>query len=100
MDLLGEISKWARIYEFQFQFWGPGRNNVFIEKGGIRLTDSGGFDTPDKAIEFALEYVNKQNPSGFKAPVEEVNRCLWCGCKIAEGNDLCGECACEDDCGA
>lgn len=28
---------------------------------------------------------------------KSINRCLDCGCAIAEGNNYCGECLCEDD---
>lgn len=31
--------------------------------------------------------------------IPNVNFCKVCGCDIAEWNDYCGECTCEDDCG-
>ena len=96
-QLIAEITKWQTIYEFTFQFWGPGQNNVFIEKGSIRMTDFGGCETPKEAMTRALEWVNKQNPRGFKEPETAMHYCIGCGSRVAPGNDLCGECMCEDD---
>lgn len=60
-DLL-EIQKWSDKYEFSFQFWGMGNNNVFVEKDGTELYSTGGHETPELAIKDALNYVNKINP--------------------------------------
>jgi len=95
--LFSELTQWSGIYEFSFQFWGPGKNNVFIEKGSIRMTDFGDLETPQEAIAEALAYVNKQNPKGFKQPKTETHYCIGCGSRVAPGNDLCGECMCEND---
>lgn len=95
--IFAELTKWSNIYMFSFQFWGPACNNVFIEKGGIPLTDFGGCETPKEAMIRALEWVKKQNPGGYREPKTEVHYCIGCGSRVAPGNDLCGECMCEDD---
>jgi hypothetical protein len=99
-SLFAEIEKWTEIYEFSFQFWGKGDMNVFIKKGGIDLTSMGGRDTIKEILIDALEWVNKQNPNGFRMPDTKHNHCQGCGAVIAFGIDFCGECMCEDDCGA
>ncbi len=40
-------------------------------------------------------------PKGVTARKKDTvkNRCVGCGCLIAVGHNLCGECACEDDSG-
>lgn len=30
-------------------------------------------------------------------PAEPTSKCKDCGCEVAKGLQLCGECACEDD---
>lgn len=107
LKLLQDIERWSSVYEFSFQFWGDGNNNVYIEKAGIELWSSGGLNTIEDALKEAMEWVLKQNPSGKVKPEKPVmanserrynrNRCAGCGCAIAEGNDYCGECLCEDD---
>src|SRR4051812_27521741 len=94
--VIEKIKKWSSIYEFSFQFWGEGNNNVFINKGGIELASFGGEPTIEDILKVALDWVNKQNPQGYKL-VTKIRRCSSCGTRIAEGNDFCGECLCEDD---
>lgn len=93
--LIKQIKKWSEVYEFSFQFWGEDNNNVFINKSGVELTSFGGESDIEGIFERTLEWVNKQNPKGFK-PIEKVHRCSGCGSRIAKGNDFCGECMCED----
>lgn len=107
-QLLDKIEEWSSVYEFSFQFWGAGNNNVFIEKASIELYSTGGKDTVKDALQEAYDWIKKQNPNK-KHPVPEKpvgvqgthrynrGRCNGCGCAIAEGNDYCAECWCEDD---
>lgn len=60
--LMLEIQRWSEIYQFSFQFWGEGNNNVFIEKDDVELYSTGGHSTPQKAIYEALKYIRKINP--------------------------------------
>lgn len=59
--LLDEIEKYSEKYTFSFQFWGKGNNNVYIEKQDAELTSSGGFETIEDALKFALGYIYKIN---------------------------------------
>jgi hypothetical protein len=90
-QLMQGIKKWSDVYEFSFQFWGEDQNNVFINKGGIEMASFGGEETIEKILERTLEWVNKENPKGYRK-TEKIHRCEGCGAPIAEGNDFCGEC--------
>lgn len=59
--LLNEVEKFAGKYEFSFQFWGSGNNNVYLNKNNVELYSGGGFDTPTEAIKYVLEYIYKIN---------------------------------------
>jgi len=59
--LLDEIQAWSEKYEFSFQFWGKGRNQLWIYKGGVELTLFGGRDTAVEVIKEGLEYIYKIN---------------------------------------
>jgi len=59
--LLDEIEKYSEKYTFSFQFWGKGNNNVYIEKNDVELTSSGGFETIEEVLKFALGYIYKIN---------------------------------------
>lgn len=96
-QLIDELEKWSKEYGFSFQFWGPDLNNVYISKGDIEIANFGGEANIRDIIVPALEWVKKQNPKGVVHSEEEIHRCSSCGCRIAIGNDICGECACEDD---
>jgi hypothetical protein len=65
--LLTKIEFWAHHYDFSFQFWGPGNNNVFINKHSVELTSTGGYDTIEELFEFVLQWCEKANP-GIKYP--------------------------------
>lgn len=41
-----ELNKYAGKYQFSFQFWGEGNNNVYIMKDDVDLFDTGGLETP------------------------------------------------------
>ena len=60
-ELLQEIEKYSEKYTFSFQFWGKGNNNVYIEKDCVELTSSGGYETIEDVLKFALEYIYKIN---------------------------------------
>ena|SRR5258708_1196156 len=53
----------------------------------------------EKSIERLKEARNKFADLKFPDSdiIKEVTRCKECGCKIADGNNYCGECLCEDD---
>lgn len=95
--LMTEIEKWSNTYHFSFQFWGPDNNNCFIEKDGIEVKSFGGCGKIKGALETCLEWIKKENPSGYKAKDPVINHCQGCGSRIAVGNDFCRECLCEDD---
>lgn len=59
--LLKEIERWAEKYQFSFQFWGIGNNNVFISKDHVDLYSSGGFDSANDVMIDALNYVYRIN---------------------------------------
>lgn len=40
-DLIKRIEEYAGKYEFSFQFWGKGNNNIYIVKDNVDLYDSG-----------------------------------------------------------
>jgi hypothetical protein len=65
-EILAELEKWSQTYEFSFQFWGDGNNNVYIAKGGVDLYDTGGYNTILEAIWAALEWVYAKNPKAKK----------------------------------
>jgi len=58
---LKEIEKYSSKYQFSFQFWGDGNNNVFIMKDDIDLYSSGGFLSIQEALMDALQYIYKIN---------------------------------------
>jgi hypothetical protein len=57
--LLSEIESYSNKYNFSFQFWGAGNNNVFIEKDNVEIYSSGGFETPDECMGKALLFIYK-----------------------------------------
>lgn len=65
-----QLSPYMGKYELTFQFWGADNNNVFIEKDGIELYDSGGFATPYEAMADALKYLERVSP-GMSIPMNE-----------------------------
>jgi len=59
--LIKEIEKFSEKYQFSFQFWGIGNNNVFIMKDDIDLYSTGGWLSPVDAIIDALNYIYRIN---------------------------------------
>jgi hypothetical protein len=60
--LLTKVEFWAFQYDFSFQFWGVGNNNVYINRSNVELASFGGFDTIKEAFERVLEWCEKANP--------------------------------------
>ena len=61
-EVFEEIKKWnERGYEFIFQFWGVGNNNVYIMKNDVPMIETGGFTTPEEAIQVAFDNIYKWN---------------------------------------
>jgi hypothetical protein len=60
-NLIQEIEYYSDKYQFSFQFWGDGNNNVFIMKDDIDLYSSGGFLSIQEALMDALQYIYKIN---------------------------------------
>lgn len=60
-ELMGEIEKWSDKYEFSFQFWGLGNNNVWLYKGGVEIFNRGGRESPREIIEETLQWIYKTN---------------------------------------
>jgi len=56
-----ELSEYYGKYEITFQFWGEGNNNVWVEKDGVDLWDSGGFKEPIEAMIAARDYLDRIN---------------------------------------
>lgn len=59
--LLSEIEKWSEKYQFSFQFWGEGNNNLYIYKDDVELHSTGGWLTIEDALISALEYIYRIN---------------------------------------
>jgi hypothetical protein len=58
---MSNLNEYMGKYQISFQFWGEGNNNVFIEKDGVPLHETGGYDTPYSAITDAVRYLDKIN---------------------------------------
>ena len=97
-QLIDALEKWRAQYDFNFQVWSEDRVNCSIQKGDISLVEFNQCETIREGFEKCIEWIKKQNPSGKVSPEPIGGRCVQCGCRIAVGNDICGECACEDDC--
>ena len=96
-QLIDELEKWRPEYDFNLQLWSEDRVNVSITKGDIRLFESNQNENIRDGLLALVNWCKKQNPSGKVTPTPIGSRCIGCGCRVADGNDLCGECACEDD---
>lgn len=60
-ELIKRIEEYSEKYEFNFQFWGPMNNNVYILKQDVNLYDSGGHETIKDCLEDALKYLDRIN---------------------------------------
>lgn len=68
-----KIEFWAHQYDFSFQFWGVGNNNVFINRSNVELHSSGGFETVKEMMDYVLRWCEKANPR-VKYPTALVNQ--------------------------
>lgn len=59
--LIKAIEKFSDKYQFSFQFWGSGNNNVYIMKDDVDLYDTGGYLTAEDVMIAALQYIYKIN---------------------------------------
>jgi hypothetical protein len=81
----GNVAKWTKIED--------------VHRQELREANAAGAKKClDKAMKFLEDIRVRFAALNFPDPniVAEVHRCKECGCKIAKGNELCGECACED----
>lgn len=60
-DLIKEIERWSQKYDFSFQFWGEGYNNVYISKDDVDLYDTGGYETVEEVIKVTLNWIYRVN---------------------------------------
>lgn len=60
-DLIKRIEEYAGKYEFSFQFWGKGNNNIYIVKDDVDLYNSGQHETIKDCLEDALTYLDRIN---------------------------------------
>jgi hypothetical protein len=68
MFLLEKIEFWTKQYEFSFQFWGEGNNNVFINRDGIEIASFGGENSIKDILKLTIDWCEKANPSKIKYP--------------------------------
>ena len=59
---LAKIEFWTHQYEFSFQFWGAGQNNIFINRGHVEIASFGGFNTISEVLEYTIKWCEKANP--------------------------------------
>lgn len=59
---LQKIEYWTKQYEFSFQFWGEGNNNVFINRGYVEIASFGGGDSINEILEDTIAWCEKANP--------------------------------------
>ena|SRR5688572_110796 len=57
-----KVEFWAHQYDFSFQFWGPGNNNVYINRDNVEVHSSGGFETVKEMMEYVVAWCKKANP--------------------------------------
>lgn len=60
-QLMSEIEHYSQTYQFIFQFWGSGNNNVYIEKDGTELWDYGSGETIKDILIHSLQYIYRIN---------------------------------------
>ncbi len=61
-SLVYKIEFWSKKYEFSFQFWGEGQNNVYINKDFVEIASFGGKKTIDDIFKKVIEWCEKANP--------------------------------------
>jgi hypothetical protein len=62
LGTIARIEFWTKRYEFSFQFWGDGNNNVFINKDDVEVASFGGDKTIHEILKRALDWCEKVNP--------------------------------------
>ena len=60
-SLILSIEEWSNTYQFSFQFWGIGLNNVFIYKHDVEIYSSGDHENINEALIDALKYIYRIN---------------------------------------
>ena len=60
--LLSKIEFWTHRYEFSFQFWGAGKNTVFIERNDVEIHSIGGSESLKELLEETVAWCEKSNP--------------------------------------
>lgn len=60
--LITKVEFWAYQYDFSMQLWGPGNNNVFINRANVELHSTGGFDDVQDMLKYICEWCEKANP--------------------------------------
>lgn len=71
--LMGKIDFWTSQYEFSFQFWGDGNNNVFINRDDVEVASFGGENSIRKILERTLAWCEKANPRKKYPFLSDIN---------------------------
>ena len=85
----GDVAKWTKIEDVHRRNLQEGQANgakKALEKALIRLAK-------ERAVFADLKFPDSNIKKEYVAA-----KCSECGCAVAIGNTICGECACEDDC--
>jgi len=84
----GEVAKWTKIEDCYRQDLKEGQANgakKCLDKALIRLQEQ------------RKRFADMKFPESNFVKIQEVSKCEHCGARVAKGNTICGECACEDD---
>lgn len=69
--LAAKVEFWSKRYQFSFQFWGKGNNNVFIQKDSVEIKSFGGRETMREIFQDTVAWCEKANPR-IKYPSDVV----------------------------
>jgi hypothetical protein len=58
-----KIQFWSSFYDFSFQFWGDGDNNVFIARDLVEVHSMGGSNSPLNIMQRTIAWCEVTNPS-------------------------------------
>jgi hypothetical protein len=61
-EIFYKIQFWTRRYEFSFQFWGDGQNNVYINKDDVEIASFGGEDSIQDILCMTIGWCELHNP--------------------------------------
>ncbi len=61
-EMFWKIEFWTKRYEFSFQFWGSGNNNVYINKDDVEVASFGGEDSIQDILVMTIQWCEKSNP--------------------------------------